>query len=838
MKLPEIDALPGCKLAPKKTKACFVPALIILPFLAMLAAIFNEFPEYPGHRSALLRIPAEVYDFCYIMVVVLILYYVRRGMRSFYRPFGNLWMALMVLLSVSAVADLFTIGSDDMISPAGIVSALAACIAWGVGLSLGIRLSGSYAGRMAVMARRLKVASIFGIICYGMSLIMFVSVDSTCEDAMESMAGFGILIILFAIVAVVLQIRAMITALDLLDKGSELGWCDDIYVPDGIGHPVADELHIPEGAGPDWKPMGVADESASVQSVVSRMCKTFPETAKSIDLSGGMPGVINTIRHLASTKVAKYSLCAVALLALAGICYKVLHKGEVESLFADVKAPDVSLDRVIDNGEYTLRGFSLYEYEVKDEDSGSTKSHQWVRSSSLTLWFHPEDADNELGIPVLAHFYVGGRYSENHYGIGFLKNNTLTIYQAKEVDIRYGTSFIVPRPYICYPDRISECMVAINLEDNLSIMFTADVSNIANFKTSVHCDSLEYLTEFYDCLLDDRLSAATPTSVYRSDNGTEIRVQFFRAPENDMGIKAIAAGEIYDSPEIGHDDVFMGPLFDNSVFPIVATSCLVEIGDAKLYKDKIVVTNHDGEDEDKEMTMPLMGRMIFDNVMLEKSIAQLQWDPIYHDSDNIEPEEDASEESILAAADKMYDDIPNVDFDDEVKNMRNAGFDNISISGNFSGDARNITDIALFPYDANLKNLGECDRWTIVGRNKTASIEGIIHSYYPQLFLEGDLNGNGKDEFGILRAYSASNYYSYQLYEFDEDVESNILYAFPIGEPIKVSCPLLYENGLTVDDIVTKVGGGKVRIITYEITGNGHKTLSHKYVPCEKFLGY
>lgn len=71
-----------------------------------------------------------------------------------------------------------------------------------------------------------------------------------------------------------------------------------------------------------------------------------------------------------------------------------------------------------------------------------------------------------------------------------------------------------------------------------------------------------------------------------------------------------------------------------------------------------------------------------------------------------------------------------------------------SVSGRFDG--KTTETITLFPYSGERID-GEFyyNKWILVSKNGTVGTR-IIESYWPEIVFEGDLDGNGKDEFGVL----------------------------------------------------------------------------------------
>lgn len=87
----------------------------------------------------------------------------------------------------------------------------------------------------------------------------------------------------------------------------------------------------------------------------------------------------------------------------------------------------------------------------------------------------------------------------------------------------------------------------------------------------------------------------------------------------------------------------------------------------------------------------------------------------------------------------------------KVERINNSGgesMDSKSVSGRFDG--KTTETITLFPYTGESID-GEYyyNKWILVSKNGTIDMR-VIDSYWPEIVLEGDLDGNGKDEFGVL----------------------------------------------------------------------------------------
>lgn len=85
-----------------------------------------------------------------------------------------------------------------------------------------------------------------------------------------------------------------------------------------------------------------------------------------------------------------------------------------------------------------------------------------------------------------------------------------------------------------------------------------------------------------------------------------------------------------------------------------------------------------------------------------------------------------------------------------------------SITGRFNG--KTTDTLTLFPYDGDWLD-GEFyyDQWILISKNGTVPSK-IINSYYPGLTFEGDLDGNGRDEFGLYLTGMNGAWMTYAVY--------------------------------------------------------------------------
>ncbi len=96
-----------------------------------------------------------------------------------------------------------------------------------------------------------------------------------------------------------------------------------------------------------------------------------------------------------------------------------------------------------------------------------------------------------------------------------------------------------------------------------------------------------------------------------------------------------------------------------------------------------------------------------------------------------------------------------------------------SISGKFDG--KNYDTLTLFPLDGDWDlDTFYYDEWIIISKNGTIpSLK--ISSFYPELVYEGDLDGNGKDEFGVMLTGQMGCWVSYVVYAYYQGKENVFL---------------------------------------------------------------
>ena len=331
------------------------------------------------------------------------------------------------------------------------------------------------------------------------------------------------------------------------------------------------------------------------------------------------------------------TVTAILAVTVAG-CAGAYSGDDLKSLFADVEINNITSEKAVDNGVIRLMGFMV-------SRPGGEGTSAMAHGLRLSLKFHAGDADVEHGVPVTAVLEeMAGDGNEGFVvdGIGFLKDNRLKVYQgclSGKPDTRPGT--------MSYPVAGAALeglnIVTIDSEEKRVEMFSADVSNIAHFITTLHYQDNDYYAELYDEQSYLRILTSTPTSTYEGSDGMEAQLQMFRAPKNPIGVEGIAYGKLSIGVE-GSDmkDVY---LLENSEMLYRALNCRHEFdlnarmvfessGYAKAHvkwsKERLLLTDYSFRYyKIKEMEMPLVECMVYDNAEINEGISELEDESLY-----------------------------------------------------------------------------------------------------------------------------------------------------------------------------------------------------------------
>lgn len=329
------------------------------------------------------------------------------------------------------------------------------------------------------------------------------------------------------------------------------------------------------------------------------------------------------------------TVTAILAVTVAG-CAGAYSGDDLKSLFADVEINNITSERAVDNGVIRLMGFMV-------SRPGGEGTAAMAHGLRLSLKFHVGDADAEHGVPVTAvleEMAADGGEAFVVDGIGFLKDNRLKVYQgclSGKPDTRPGT--------MSYPVAGAAVeglnIVTIDSEEKRVEMFSADVSNIAHFITTLHYQDNDYYAELYDEQSYLRILTSTPTSTYEGSDGTEAQLQMFRAPKNPIGVESIVYGKLSIGVEVsGMKDVYLlddsymlyGALNGRHEFDLTAR--IEGYGTAKAHvkwsKERLLLTDFSFRYyKIKEMEMPLVECMVYDNAEINEGISELEDESLY-----------------------------------------------------------------------------------------------------------------------------------------------------------------------------------------------------------------
>lgn len=127
-----------------------------------------------------------------------------------------------------------------------------------------------------------------------------------------------------------------------------------------------------------------------------------------------------------------------------------------------------------------------------------------------------------------------------------------------------------------------------------------------------------------------------------------------------------------------------------------------------------------------------------------------------------------------------------------------------TIVGNFSGtQIDTLTAEPMgFTYD-DFFEMNFCDQWRVYSFNgsvKDVIVDGTISIHFVP---EGDLDGDGRDEWGYITDWSTSNWMTYQVYTYDRQGNGQLLY-----NPLSIWLGHIKESpqdeGIDREDIVRK----------------------------------
>lgn len=149
-----------------------------------------------------------------------------------------------------------------------------------------------------------------------------------------------------------------------------------------------------------------------------------------------------------------------------------------------------------------------------------------------------------------------------------------------------------------------------------------------------------------------------------------------------------------------------------------------------------------------------------------------------------------------------------------------------SVSGRFDG--KNRDTITAFPLEESGEQFDDdmiYSQWILVSKNGTVPSRQV-ETYWPELIYEGDLDGNGCDEFGVLLKGFYGTTAGYNVFTCHNGKLADFLYIDY----------LRWDDSDTLDTLATPADkNGRVRLI-YNIPGPEGDEHIDKTVSIKKFL--
>lgn len=147
-----------------------------------------------------------------------------------------------------------------------------------------------------------------------------------------------------------------------------------------------------------------------------------------------------------------------------------------------------------------------------------------------------------------------------------------------------------------------------------------------------------------------------------------------------------------------------------------------------------------------------------------------------------------------------------------------------TIVGNFSGSQ--IDTLFSEPLDSisdpNYK--GYHYLWRVYAKNGSVDELGISNTISVKLVKEGDLNGDGSDEWGYKSDWHSSNWMMYHVYTYDQGKPKLLIEPTPIWD-VHIA-PESYEGiSINQEDIVTSYSCDSLRVKFSDIRNNGEDFL-------------
>ncbi|MDE6543917.1 MAG: hypothetical protein K2K76_08120 [Muribaculaceae bacterium] len=218
--------------------------------------------------------------------------------------------------------------------------------------------------------------------------------------------------------------------------------------------------------------------------------------------------------------------------------------GGVEQFFADVQPDSISIQDVSGLKEISYSFCEVNTY--RNEETGETQYR--IYSDLRELSFFPENKDFKKGVFTV---YTIQPYT---LGAGIIDSDSLKLYSVEEIPIpdveNAMKSLSNFTAVLKYTQMIQRMQYAFKFNEktygipkNTEVVLSADVSNLAQFRT-VKKNEMDTIYEiFTHKALYDTICAKTPEIVYQGPEDMRIRLSFFALPDV-RGAKAVVSGTI------------------------------------------------------------------------------------------------------------------------------------------------------------------------------------------------------------------------------------------------------------------------------------------------------
>ena len=280
---------------------------------------------------------------------------------------------------------------------------------------------------------------------------------------------------------------------------------------------------------------------------------------------------------------------------------------DYDGVFADnIAIPEVTSAQAMARGNYSIHGLGI----DKSEFDGNT--YLLAREYVIEMEFDNDNKDfeEEMGSVVKVNVLeTSANGADEVYGIGFLKNDSLTVYYADVIFLGTPESIDelkVMNPLYYYDGYAVGLNYFLLLGNDIKPMLKAYVGNLAHFSGKFYDlypeNSEGFDIECIDDLAYKRIIDATPKNIFRAANGATAEIQLLPPPRpNIYEVKAIASGTASETGEI--TGVFCTPIDKNNEFMLGGEWNGTYIGRATWMKDRLQI--HEGQNN---FDMPLVQR--------------------------------------------------------------------------------------------------------------------------------------------------------------------------------------------------------------------------------------